>query len=230
MAGRRCVGAVSMEGLARRVLEAATAVDHSQRYLLGLAGPPAAGKSTLAADLCSALNLGNADTAAVAPMDGFHRSTADLSDSGELAIKGQPRSFDVRGFVARLQELRTSPRGASVGWPVYDRSIHDPVPNGIVFDRHKIAIVEGNYLLLDAPGWSEIRELLDECWFLDAEPPDIERRLYSRHVEGGKSPAEARTKIASSDLPNAELVSRTVRRADYVVSREGTCFLIREPA
>jgi pantothenate kinase len=32
------------------------------------------------------------------------------------------------------------------------------------FDRHKIVIVEGNYLLLEEDVWTEIRDLFDEKW------------------------------------------------------------------
>jgi pantothenate kinase len=32
------------------------------------------------------------------------------------------------------------------------------------FDRHKIVIIEGNYLLLEEDVWTEIRDLFDEKW------------------------------------------------------------------
>ena len=36
----------------------------------------------------------------------------------------------------------------------------------MIFGRHKIVIVEGNYLLLEEDVWTEIRDLLDEKWWV----------------------------------------------------------------
>lgn len=36
--------------------------------------------------------------------------------------------------------------------------------NNSDFDRHKIVIVEGNYLFLEEDVWREIRDMFDEKW------------------------------------------------------------------
>ncbi|MFI5716304.1 nucleoside/nucleotide kinase family protein [Nocardia sp. NPDC051750] len=218
----------SVDDLAARVRSTAAAVESGRRFLLGLAGPPAAGKSTLAAELGSALNRLDEGLAGVAPMDGFHRTNQDLGTAGQLGIKGQPQTFDLAGFTGALSELRSAAPGVRVGWPIYDREIHDPVPDGVVFHRQAIVVVEGNYLLLDKPGWKDVRGFLDECWYLAADQELIEQRLYGRHLAGGKTPAEARARIANSDLPNAALVARTARRADLVLTPRGDRYLVRE--
>ncbi len=61
----------------------------SDRYIVAIAGAPASGKSTLAADL--ARRFGH--SAAVLPMDGFH----PLVRWGCFTAKGAPETFDAGG-------------------------------------------------------------------------------------------------------------------------------------
>lgn len=203
-------GRVSPAELASYAL---SSVDGGRRYLLGITGPPGAGKSTLAAQLAAAIG----PAAQVAPMDGFHLCNRELARRGTLTRKGQPDTFDVDGFLARLERLRDTPLGGPVPWPVYDRTLHDPVPDALLFDRHTVAIVEGNYLLLDRPAWREIRRYLDAVWYLDATDSLIERRLLRRHLGGGKTVEQARAMVRDSDLPNAHLIADTRTRADLVL-------------
>ncbi|MGV9413233.1 nucleoside/nucleotide kinase family protein [Nocardia sp. NPDC003693] len=203
---------------------------HSGRFILGIAGPPGAGKSTLARGVRDELNLAaGAELAEVAPMDGFHLSNARLRATGDLARKGEPDTFDAAAYVACLRALRETPPGRPVPWPTYSRELHEPVPGGVVFDAHPIIVTEGNYLLLEdsaAPGWSAVRPLLDETWYLDVPRPVIEQRLVRRHIRGGRSPEDAKTKVAQSDLLNARLVESTRARADLVLRKSGRNYKI----
>ncbi|WP_069161677.1 nucleoside/nucleotide kinase family protein [Nocardia altamirensis] len=207
----------SVGWLAQRVREHAAARDG--RYLLGIAGPPGAGKSTLSARIRDALDI-TVCCAEIAPMDGYHLTNEVLEAAGNLARKGEPDTFDTAGFVDNLRRLRDTPIGAAVPWPIFDRSVHDPIPAGVVFEQHTIAIVEGNYLLLDDIGdqeWSAVRKLLDECWYLDAPRGVLEDRLVRRHIRGGRSLEAAVVKVHDSDLRNADLIATTKDRADLVL-------------
>jgi pantothenate kinase len=181
------------------------------RTLLGVAGAPGAGKSTLANALAAAV-VG----AIVVPMDGFHRPTADLAARGWVDERGTPRTFDGDAFVSLLRELRS---GADALAPAFDRSHEEPVPDAIaVAADTRLVIVEGNYLLLDSEPWRQIRPLLDEVWFVEVSEPVRIERLVARHVEFGRSVAEAQARATrGSDAANAELVAATRSRADLVI-------------
>lgn len=215
---------VPLRVLAQRVW--ARAALGSGRYVLGIAGPPGAGKSTLSVALRAALDaLAGGAVAQIAPMDGFHLSNAVLRATGRLARKGEPDTFDAAGYLANLGRLRDTPLGEPVPWPTFDRSIEEPVPGGVVFTQHAIAITEGNYLLLDTTfdsdpdlaAWSGVRKLLDECWYLDAAREVLTERLLRRHILGGRSFAEATAKVTESDLRNADRIAPTSIHADLVL-------------
>ena len=74
----------------------------ARRFLVAIAGPPGAGKSTMADELAAALR-DRGESAEVLPMDGFHMDNALLAARGLLARKGVPDSFDVRGFLDILE-------------------------------------------------------------------------------------------------------------------------------
>jgi len=172
------------------------------RRLIGIVGPPGAGKSTLAERLASP-----DPRAAVLPMDGFHLPQERLRELGRRERMGAPDTFDVAGFTRILGELRTA---ATVVAPGFDRAIEEPVAGAITIGPGIQTIyVEGNYLL----HWKGVAELLDETWYLELDPEVRRRRLLDRHLAGGKSPDAAAAWIESVDEPNARLIAASGARA-----------------
>ncbi|MGW4245153.1 nucleoside triphosphate hydrolase [Nocardia sp. NPDC004722] len=223
------LGLISLDQLADRIVDRASRAG-SARCIVGIAGPPAAGKSTLAGELRDVINEHeSAEVARVAPMDGFHLPNSKLTEEGWLLEKGQPHTFDVASFLECLRALRASATEPVVRWPEYDRKLHDPVPGTPISDQDKIVIVEGNYLLLDWPGWADVRGLLDEAWYIDIESEVAEERLYERHLRSGRTPEEARRKIAESDLPNLRLIAEGRKMADLVLMTHDGQYLAEEP-
>ena len=190
-----------------------------ERVLIGIAGPPGSGKTTLAAALVAALRSeAGADAAQALPMDGFHLANETLDRLGRRGRKGAIDTFDGWGFVALLRRLRAA-EADTVYAPTFDRRVDEPVAGAIgIAAATRIVIVEGNYLLVRRQPWSLVRGLLDEAWYCET-PEDVRlARLVERHVAGGRTRAEARTWARDVDGANARLIEATRGRADRVVS------------
>ena len=182
------------------------------RRILGIAGAPGAGKSTVAAQVVAAVG----PTAVVVPMDGFHLAQTELERIGRADRKGAPDTFDADGFVALLTRLRSPAR--TVYAPEYRRDLRNPVAGAIAVPSEvRLVVVEGNYLLLDQDGFGPVAGLLDESWFLAPDDELRLARLVARHEAFGKSPEAARAWSHGPDERNARRVAATAARADVVV-------------
>jgi pantothenate kinase len=107
--------------------------------------------------------------------------------------------------------------------PSFERRLEQPIAGSIpVPPDAGLVVTEGNYLLLDEPGWCEVRPLLDEVWYVSVDESVRLKRLVERHIAFGK-PREAAIDWAhGSDQRNAELVQRTRHLADLQVSLSQT--------
>ena len=182
--------------------------------VLGIAGAPGAGKSTLATALVEAWG----DGAQLLPMDGFHLADDELARLRRGDRKGAPDTFDVDGYVAALSRVRT--HRADVLVPRFDRSLEAAIAGSLrVSVATELVVTEGNYLLLDAPGWRDVRPLLDEAWLLVADDELRVPQLVARHVAHGRTDEAARAWVLAVDEPNAALVAAASGDADLVVRR-----------
>ena len=183
------------------------------RRLVGISGAPGAGKSTLAGFLTERLG----ERGAHVPMDGFHLADVELVRQGLLDRKGAPETFDPFGYAALLGRLRDVP-AHTVYAPGFDRGLEQPLAGAIAVPPSvEVVVTEGNYLLLDRPGWRAVRAALDEVWHVRVDEEVRVERLVARHVEFGKSPDAARAWVEEVDGPNAAVVEAAAEGADRVV-------------
>jgi pantothenate kinase len=203
--------------VAQLVEELRAGAGAGERLLLGVAGEPGAGKSTLAAAIAEPYG----GAAAVVPMDGFHLADVALDRFGLRDRKGAPETFDPWGYAALLRRLRERPHHL-VHAPGFERELEQPLAGAIpVPPEVDLVVTEGNYLLLDEPPWRAVRAVLDAVWFVEVDDALRLRRLRARHEAFGKSPDEARRWVDRVDEPNAALVRKTRDRADLVLQAGG---------
>jgi len=191
--------------------------DAGARRLLGLVGPPGAGKSTLAA----ALQAAEPQRSQVVPMDGYHLANTELARLGRAGRKGAPDTFDAAGFAALLRRLRTPVAGETVYAPEYRRELEEGIAGATAVPAAvPLLIVEGNYLLLDEGGWAPVAALLDEVWYVDVDDALRVQRLEARHRRFGRSADEARAWVQQTDEPNARRIAASRSRAHWCVRWE----------
>ncbi|KAI8190862.1 putative uridine kinase [Colletotrichum sp. SAR 10_75] len=211
-----------------------------KRLLIGIAGIPGSGKTTLSQIITTRLNTRasaldtsytHAPPAVFVPMDGYHLTRAQLSalpdPSTAHARRGAAFTFDGPAFHALVTSLRVplAPESAApILAPSFDHAVKDPKPDDIaILPSHRIVVFEGNYLALDKDPWNAAARLMDELWFVDVDFEVARRRLVKRHVKAGiaKDEEEADKRARENDLVNGrEIVDFRMDVDEVVVSRE----------
>lgn len=192
-----------------------------RRILVGIAGPPAAGKSTLAVSLAEALRREyGSGTAVAVPMDGFHLANAELARLGLANRKGAPETFDAAGFVHLLTRLRAAPDGEVVYAPEFNRTLNESIGSAIPVPASvRVVVVEGNYLLLPREPWAPVRDLLDLALYIEAPTSTRVDALLRRQRSRGLDRDAAHDWVYRSDETNAALIATTRDRADRILRR-----------
>lgn len=180
------------------------------RFVVALAGPPAAGKSTLAEALDRHLD----GRSALLGLDAFHFDNSVLLERGHRARKGAPHTFDVAAYSNTLGLLRREP-GIEVSVPVFDRSMELSRNCARVFTpTTDIVVTEGNYLFTGLEPWKDLTALFDLRVWVDATDGVIESRIMQRWHDHGLSVDEARRRWETNDRPNVAYVREHALRAD----------------
>ena len=192
-----------------------------RKIIAFLAAPPAVGKSTLAQFLEKlSQEQQNILNVKAVGMDGFHYSAEYLAShsvlrDGEVidmkSIKGAPETFDVGVMQSKIQAVRRR----ETMWPVYDRQLHDVVPEAELVDA-EIILLEGNWLLLKDARWTNVRVFADYSVLIRSEPELLKDRLIRRKMQGGQSQQDAEAFYENSDKHNVERVLQDSGISDEV--------------
>ncbi len=202
----------AMDTIAGLVSSIQTRAGNASRFLLGIAGPPAAGKSTIAEAVAENLRV-LGESAVVVPMDGFHYDDAVLERLGLRSRKGSPPTFDCAGFEVLLKRLKLCEPDVAI--PVFDRSLElSRAAAELVSADTKYLIIEGNYLLLNYAPWVNLPPLFDMTVLLDVPIEELDRRMVARWAHFGREKQVARDWIDSNDMPNIRHVLEHSNVAD----------------
>ena len=198
-----------------------------RRLIVGIAGVPASGKSTLAQMLVNHTNTllrpglpENApDTAVLVGLDGWHLTRAQLDAFPDAKLahdrRGAHWTFDGESYVAFVRELRRplstlasppSEQNSSVVYaPSFSHELKDPTPRAVaLYPYHRLVIIEGLYTFLRIEPWLDAAEALDERWWVELGEEEAKRRLVARHVRSGvaKDLDEAVWRATENDAPS----------------------------
>ena len=187
-----------------------------KRSIIGIAGPPASGKTTLAEAIVERINAMQTDIVpkcSLVSMDGYHLDNASLEEKGLLAKKGAPETFNVEGFCEAVKNLSNT--NSVAYYPGFDRDLDQTIDNVVaVHPQTSIIIVEGNYLLLNISPWNVLKKMFSSTIFLGVERHILEQRLHQRWATYGLDPRVAEQRILLNDMVNAELVLQDSQKAD----------------
>lgn len=86
-----------------------------------------------------------------------------------------------------------------------------------ILSRHKIVIVEGNYLYLDEDKWNLIRELFDERWYLEVDLNVAMERVRLRHIDTGLTDEQALERCETNDKINSYDIINSKHYANRII-------------
>lgn len=192
---------MDIDQLAARVIKSAAT---TPRYIVAIAGPPGAGKSTFAERLKDHLVvLGH--NCKVVSMDGFHLDNSVLEQRGLLARKGAPETFDVGGFTLLIERLAKIEDQTFI--PVFDRDRDLAIAGAdCISANDKILLVEGNYLMLNISPWFELQKYWMETVFINPGVQVLKERLHKRWLDHGLDTGDAQKRVSTNDIPNMKCV------------------------
>ncbi len=193
-------------------------VDNSSdsRIIVGICGPPAGGKSTLATYTAEAINRNHPGTVALLPQDAFHYPTSVLTAKGLVDVKGMPNTFDAELYLDKLKEVKRNVR-TSVAAPTFNRANLDPFESAVRVDPGvRLIITEGIHLFANITPWTDICRLCDETIYIERDWKPCRKALMQRQLRK-KAMADANKHVDLVDRTNFNQIELSKHRAHKIV-------------
>ncbi|AML49175.1 uridine kinase [Coxiella burnetii] len=182
--------------------------------IIGISGPSASGKSLLANTIVNELG---SDQVVVISEDSYYKDLGDMPFEERAKINyDHPDSLDHELLYQHLLQLQ---QGNAITVPCYDHSRHRRLEKTKTVGRHRIIVLEGILLFVEA----QLREIMDIRIFMDT-PLDIclLRRLQRDIVERERSLEGVLTQYQETVRPMyLQFTEPSKRYADIIVPRGG---------
>jgi pantothenate kinase-related protein Tda10 len=195
----------------------AALVDAVRPRVVGIAGIPGSGKTTLARELAARLG----PSALQLSMDDFYLSRAERDAKG-LRFRGGAGSHDLRALIEVLDRIHEQREPLTI--PRYDTHADDRAPPQTIEHVPDPLILDGYFLGYDAEGYGAVRERIDVLVFLDLDIDTARARRFGREQElrdrgGGLSESDMQAFWDDVLMPGIErLVPAARANADVVIS------------
>ena len=195
--------------------------------IVGIAGPPGSGKSTISA-LFKKLLKEKDVTSFILPLDGFHLKNKELKEKkisynnrvvSLYEKKGAKETYDAEKLLECMKKLREK---RNFYWPVYLRTTHEPLEKGIYLSEwNSVFIIEGNYLFIGEHPWKRLMNFFDIKIFIRPKKHFLKKRIVHRKYKGGYAKKEAHKHFRLTDSVNIQEVLNLSKGYQYVIEQKG---------
>jgi type I pantothenate kinase len=150
-------------------------------YLIALGGSVAVGKSTAARLIVRLLSSLRPDwRVELVTTDGFLLPNATLIERDILARKGFPESYDRRGLLRFVADLKSGV--SELRAPLYSHLTYDVLDEVQVVRAPDVLVLEGVNVLQRGSGRIYVSDFVDFALYLDAQEADVRRWYLSRFL------------------------------------------------
>jgi type I pantothenate kinase len=154
---------------------AARLAERRPPHVVGIGGPVAVGKSTIAEELATAF-IDRGRRVRIVATDCFLLTNEVLAERGLTFLKGFPESFDLGAITRFVQDVKAGERRIEI--PVYSHALYDVMPDEkVVIEGADLVILEG-VVTLQAP----VVRLLDAGIYIHADEDTVKSWFVERFV------------------------------------------------
>ena len=189
--------------------------------LVGIAGGPGSGKTSLATKIRDRVGE---DRCLLIAQDSYYKDGSSLTPAAQAAINyDHPDALDLELLRYHVEELRD---GRAIIRPTYDFATHDRAPEGEKVAPAPVVVVEGILVLSDA----RLRELFDAKIFVDTDADIRLMRRIRRDLEArGRTFSQVRKQYYDTVRPmHLAFVEPSKRFADIIIPEGGENLVARE--